>query len=88
MTPSDMYGYIKLSYTVVSLLFATASQGRPMMIQTRLTSLITLCAILMISLFSPRLPDSAEQWLSTLLLGSLVVVCLMVGSGCRRFIRD
>ncbi|MGY3893021.1 hypothetical protein [Aeromonas enterica] len=59
-----------------------------MMIQTRQTSLITLCAILMISLFSPRLPDSAEQWLSTLLLGSLVVVCLMVGSGCRRFIRD
>lgn len=59
-----------------------------MMIQTRLTSLITLCAILMISLFSPRLPDSAEQWLSTLLLGSLVAVCLMVGSGCRRFIRD
>jgi hypothetical protein len=59
-----------------------------MMILTRQTSLITLCALLMISLFSPRLPDSTEQWLSTLLLGSLVAVCLMVGSGCRRFIRD
>ncbi|WP_431830228.1 hypothetical protein [Aeromonas salmonicida] len=42
----------------------------------------------MISLFSPSLPDSAEQWLSTLLLGSLVAVCLMVGSGCRHFIQD
>ncbi|BDC82291.1 hypothetical protein [Aeromonas hydrophila] len=59
-----------------------------MMFLTRPTSLITLCALLMISLFSPRLPDSAEQWLTTLLLGSLVVVCLMVGSGCRRFLRD
>ncbi|WP_024945316.1 hypothetical protein [Aeromonas hydrophila] len=59
-----------------------------MMFLTRPTSLITLCALLMISLLSPRLPDSAEQWLTTLLLGSLVVVCLMVGSGCRRFLRD
>jgi len=59
-----------------------------MMILTRQTSLITLCAILMISLFSPSLPDSAEQWLSTLLLGSLVAVCLMVGSGCRHFIQN
>ncbi len=59
-----------------------------MMFLTRPSSLITLCALLMISLLSPRLPDSAEQWLTTLLLGSLVVVCLMVGSGCRRFLRD
>jgi uncharacterized BrkB/YihY/UPF0761 family membrane protein len=59
-----------------------------MMLLTRQTSLITLCSLLIISLFYPRLPDSAEQWLSTLLLGSLVTVCLMVGSGCRRFIRD
>ncbi|TNH83357.1 hypothetical protein CF138_15965 [Aeromonas hydrophila] len=58
------------------------------MFLTRPTSLITLCALLMISLLSPRLPDSAEQWLTTLLLGSLVVVCLMVGGGCRRFLRD
>ncbi|WAF99680.1 hypothetical protein [Aeromonas dhakensis] len=59
-----------------------------MMFLTRPASLITLCALLIISLLSPRLPDSAEQWLTTLLLGSLVVVCLMVGSGCRRFLRD
>ncbi|MGL6564267.1 hypothetical protein [Aeromonas sp. s5] len=59
-----------------------------MMFLTRPASLITLCALLMISLLSPHLPDSAEQWLTTLLLGSLVVVCLMVGSGCRRFLRD
>ncbi|HDZ8966392.1 MULTISPECIES: hypothetical protein [Aeromonas] len=59
-----------------------------MMFLTRPASLITLCALLMISLLSPRLPDSAEQWLTTLLLGSLVVVCLMIGSGCRRFLRD
>ena len=59
-----------------------------MMFLTRPTSLITLCALLMISLFSPRLPDSAEQWLTTLLLGSLVAVCLMVGSGCRHFLRE
>ena len=59
-----------------------------MMFLTRPASLITLCALLMISLLSPRLPDSAEQWLTTLLLGSLVVVCLMVGSGCSRFLRD
>ncbi|RQM90891.1 hypothetical protein EHZ77_07275 [Aeromonas dhakensis] len=58
------------------------------MFLTRPASLITLCALLMISLLSPRLPDSAEQWLTTLLLGSLVVVCLMIGSGCRRFLRD
>ena len=59
-----------------------------MMFLTRPTSLITLCALLMISLLSPRLPDSAEQWLTTLLLGSLVAVCLMVGSGCRHFLRE
>lgn len=59
-----------------------------MMRLTRSTSLITLSALLMISLFSPQLPDSAEQWLTTLLLGSLVVVCLMVGSGCRHFLRE
>ncbi|EKB28864.1 hypothetical protein [Aeromonas dhakensis] len=59
-----------------------------MMFLTRPASLITLCALLMITLLSPRLPDSAEQWLTTLLLGSLVVVCLMIGSGCRRFLRD
>lgn len=59
-----------------------------MMRLTRSTSLITLSALLMIGLFSPQLPDSAEQWLTTLLLGSLVAVCLMVGSGCRHFLRE
>ena len=59
-----------------------------MMRLTCSTSLITLSALLMISLFSPQLPDSAEQWLTTLLLGSLVAVCLMVGSGCRHFLRE
>jgi len=59
-----------------------------MMRLTHSTSLITLSALLMISLFSPQLPDSAEQWLTTLLLGSLVAVCLMVGSGCRHFLRE
>ncbi|TFF75818.1 hypothetical protein DRM94_10730 [Aeromonas taiwanensis] len=55
---------------------------------TRSTSLITLSILLMISLFSPQLPDSAEQWLTTLLLGSLVAVCLVIGSGCRHFLQD
>ena len=59
-----------------------------MMRLTRSTSLITLSALLMISLFSPQLPDSAEQWLTTLLLGSLVAVCLVIGSGCRHFLQD
>ena len=59
-----------------------------MMRLTRSTSLITLSILLMISLFSPQLPDSAEQWLTTLLLGSLVAVCLVIGSGCHHFLQD
>ncbi len=58
------------------------------MILTRQTSLIIISALFTISLLSPHLPQSTEQWLSSLLLGSLVVVCLLVGSGCRRFIWD
>ncbi|MCH7369979.1 MULTISPECIES: hypothetical protein [Aeromonas] len=58
------------------------------MILTRQTSLIILSALFTISLFSPQLPDSAEQWLSSLLLGALVAVCLMVGSGCRHFLQE
>ena len=58
------------------------------MILTRQTSLIIISALFTISLFSPHLPQSTEQWLSSLLLGSLVVVCLLGGSGCRRFIWD
>ncbi len=55
---------------------------------TRQTSLIILSAVLTSSLFFPRLTDGAEQWLSSLLLGLLVAVCLMVLSGCRHFLRD
>lgn len=55
---------------------------------SRQTSLIIISALFTISLFSPQLPDSAEQWLSSLLLGSLVAVCLMVGSGCRHFLQE
>lgn len=55
---------------------------------TRQTSLIITSALFTISLFSPQLPDSTEQWLSSLLLGSLVAVCLMVGSGCRHFLQE
>ncbi|MFG0833482.1 hypothetical protein [Aeromonas bivalvium] len=58
------------------------------MIPTRQASLITLCALLMISLFTPILPDSTEQWLSLLLIGSLAVVLLLVVGGCRRFILE
>ncbi len=59
-----------------------------MMRLIRPTSLITLCTLLVISLFFPLVPSSAEQWLTTLLLASLVAVFLMVGSGCRHFLRE
>lgn len=59
-----------------------------MMRLIRPTSLITLCTLLAISLFFPQVPSSAEQWLTTLLLASLVAVFLMVGSGCRHFLRE
>ena len=58
------------------------------MIPTRQTSLITLCALLMISLFTPTLPGNAEQWLSLVLIGLLVVVLPLVLGGCRRFMLD
>ncbi len=59
-----------------------------MMRLIRPTSLITLCTLLVISLFLPQVPNSAEQWPTTLLLASLVAVFLMVGSGCRHFLRE
>lgn len=59
-----------------------------MMRLIRPTSLITLCTLLVISLFFPQVPSSAEKWLTTLLLASLVAVFLMVGSGCRHFLRE
>ncbi len=37
-----------------------------MMRLIRPTSLITLCTLLVISLFLPQVPNSAEQWLTTL----------------------
>ena len=37
------------------------------MILTRQTSLIIISALFTISLFSPHLPQSTEQWLSSLL---------------------
>lgn len=60
----------------------------PMMLMNRQSMLITLFTLLMISLFTPQLPQSTEQWLTTLLLGMLVVVALLLLRGCRRFMLD
>lgn len=59
-----------------------------MILMTRQSLLITLCALLMISLFTPQLPQSTEQWLTTLLLGLLVAVALLLLLGCRRFMME
>ncbi|MFB2864936.1 hypothetical protein [Aeromonas sp. MdU4] len=59
-----------------------------MILMTRQSMLITLCALLMISLFTPQLPQSTEQWLTTLLLGLLVAVSLLLVRGCRRFMME
>lgn len=59
-----------------------------MMLMNRQSMLITLFTLLMISLFTPQLPQSTEQWLTTLLLGMLVVVALLLLRGCRRFMLD
>lgn len=50
--------------------------------------LITLCMLLMISLFTPQIPQSVEQWLTALMVGSLAVVVLMLIRGCRRFMLE
>lgn len=50
--------------------------------------LITLCMLLMISLFTPQIPQSAEQWLTALMVGSLAAVVLMLIRGCRRFMLE
>ncbi|MFQ1863798.1 hypothetical protein ACK369_18880 [Aeromonas veronii] len=42
----------------------------------------------MISLFTPHMPQSTEQWLTTLLLGLLVTVALLLVRGCRRFMME
>ena len=49
-----------------------------MMRLIRPTSLITLCTLLVISLFLPQVPNSAEQWLTTLLLASLVALSMLL----------
>ncbi|MGN5172842.1 hypothetical protein [Aeromonas sp. 102P] len=59
-----------------------------MILMTRQSLLITLCILLMISLFTPHLPQSTEQWLTTLLLGLLVTVALLLVRGCRRFMME
>ncbi|HEH9416190.1 TPA: hypothetical protein SIA29_000724 [Aeromonas sobria] len=59
-----------------------------MILMTRQSLLITLCALLMISLFTPQLPQGTEQWLTTLLLGLLVAVALMLLRGFRRFMME
>ncbi|MEL3917875.1 hypothetical protein [Aeromonas enteropelogenes] len=55
---------------------------------TRQNLLISLAALLMISLFIPYLPQDGEQWLTTLLCALLVAVFLVLIRGCRRFIMD
>ncbi|MFL9596935.1 hypothetical protein [Aeromonas veronii] len=55
---------------------------------TRQSLLITLCTLLMISLFTPHMQQSTEQWLTTLLLGLLVAVALLLVRGCRRFMME
>ncbi|MGL4716986.1 MAG: hypothetical protein ACRCWL_14005 [Aeromonas sp.] len=59
-----------------------------MILMTRQSLLITLCTLLMISLFTPPLPQSTEQWLTTLLLGLLVTVVLLLVRSCRRFMME
>ncbi|XEI31252.1 hypothetical protein NMD14_10515 [Aeromonas veronii] len=59
-----------------------------MILMTRQSLLITLSTLLMISLFTPQLPQSTEQWLTTLLLGLLVAVTLLLVRGCRRFMME
>ncbi|MCF7720157.1 hypothetical protein H9X98_21075 [Aeromonas jandaei] len=50
--------------------------------------LITLCMLLMISLFTPQIPQNVEQWLTALMVGSLAAVVLMLIRGCRRFMLE
>lgn len=75
-----MHGYITLSQEGI--------KDDPMLLMTRQSLLITLCTLLTISLFTPHMPQSTEQWLTTLLLGLLVAVALMLVRGCRRFMME
>jgi len=59
-----------------------------MITMSRQSMLITLCTLLMISLFTPQLPQSTEQWLTTLLFGLLVAVAMLLIRGCRLFMME
>ena len=71
-----MHGYITLSQEGINIVSGEQTKDDPMILMTRQSLLITLCTLLMISLFTPQLPQSTEQWLTTLLLGLLVAVAL------------
>ncbi|MGN5125605.1 hypothetical protein [Aeromonas sp. 30P] len=73
-----MHGYITLSQEGIKIVSGEQTKDDPMILMTRQSLLITLCTLLMISLFTPHLPQSTEQWLTTLLLGLLVTVALLL----------
>ena len=73
-----MHGYITLSQEGINIVSGEQTKDDPMILMTRQSLLITLCTLLMISLFTPQLPQSTEQWLTTLLLGLLVAVALLL----------
>lgn len=83
-----MHGYITLSQEGITFGSGEPTKDDPMILMTRQSLLITLCTLLMISLFTPHLPQSTEQWLTTLLLGLLVTVALLLVRGCRRFMME
>lgn len=83
-----MHGYITLSQEGINIVSGEQTKDDPMILMTRQSLLITLCTLLMISLFTPQLPQSTEQWLTTLLLGLLVAVALLLVCGCRRFMME
>ncbi len=83
-----MHGYITLSQEGINIVSGEQTKDDPMILMTRQSLLITLCTLLMISLFTPQLPQSTEQWLTTLLLGLLVAVAMLLVRGCRRFMME
>jgi len=83
-----MHGYITLSQEGINIVSGEQTKDDPMILMTRQSLLITLCTLLMISLFTPQLPQSTEQWLTTLLLGLLVAVALLLVRGCRHFMME
>lgn len=83
-----MHGYITLSQEGIKIVSGEQTKDDPMILMTRQSLLITLCTLLMISLFTPHLPQSTEQWLTTLLLGMLVTVALLLVRGCRSFMME